>query len=177
MECRGAEARERIDGDYGGTEGLCAKLRTDPVNGLPNSPEELERRRQAFGPNEIPPHPPKSFFTLVWEALQDVTLIILLVSAIVSLLLSFYRPPEDSGAAVDESEHDAGWIEGVAILISVVVVVLVTALNDYTKERQFRGLQSKIETEHKIAVIRGGAQMQVVVNELVVGDVAQIKYG
>lgn len=41
--------------------------------------------------------------------------------------------------AVDPSEHEAGWIEGVAILISVVVVVLVTALNDYTKERQFRG--------------------------------------
>lgn len=80
-------------------------------------------------------------------------------------------------AAVDESEHDAGWIEGVAILISVVVVVLVTALNDYTKERQFRGLQAKIETEHKFAVIRGGNQIQVVVNELVVGDIAQIKYG
>lgn len=78
---------------------------------------------------------------------------------------------------MDESEHDAGWIEGVAILISVVVVVLVTALNDYTKERQFRGLQAKIETEHKFAVIRGGNQIQVVVNELVVGDIAQIKYG
>lgn len=42
-------------------------------------------------------------------------------------------------AGFDDSEHEAGWIEGVAILISVVVVVLVTALNDYTKERQFRG--------------------------------------
>ncbi|KJH44769.1 e1-E2 ATPase [Dictyocaulus viviparus] len=80
-------------------------------------------------------------------------------------------------AVVDDSEHDAGWIEGVAILISVIVVVLVTALNDYTKERQFRGLQAKIETEHKFAVIRGGQSIQVVVNELVVGDVAQIKYG
>ena len=78
---------------------------------------------------------------------------------------------------VDESEHDAGWIEGVAILISVVVVVLVTALNDFTKERQFRGLQAKIETEHKFAVIRGGNSIQIVVNELVVGDIAQIKYG
>lgn len=64
-----------------------------------------------------------------------------------------------------------------AILISVVVVVLVTALNDYTKERQFRGLQAKIETEHKFSVIRGGNQVQVIVNELVVGDIAQIKYG
>ena len=78
-----------------------------------NSTEELERRREAFGANEIPPHPPKGFLQLVWEALQvgalpcrpdlkalrlqDVTLIILLVSAIVSLLLSFYRPPDDGG--------------------------------------------------------------------------------
>lgn len=93
-------------------------------------------------------------------------------------------------ASVDESDEHAGsyfriflthsisgWIEGVAILISVVVVVLVTALNDYTKERQFRGLQAKIETEHKFFVIRGGTQLQIIVNELVVGDIAQIKYG
>lgn len=54
-----------------------------------------------------------------------------------SLALSFYSPPDDKKS--DDSEEHASWIEGVAILISVVVVVLVTALNDYTKERQFRG--------------------------------------
>ena len=36
---------------------------------------------------------PKTFLQLVWEALQDVTLIILEVAAIVSLGLSFYAPP------------------------------------------------------------------------------------
>ncbi|KAL3982978.1 calcium-translocating P-type ATPase PMCA-type [Acanthocheilonema viteae] len=177
MEYRGAEAREKLDAEYDGVEGLCRRLKTDPNNGLPQDKDELDRRRAVFGANEIPPHPPKSFLQLVWEALQDVTLIILLVSAIVSLALSFYRPPDDGLGGSDDSEHEAGWIEGVAILISVVVVVLVTALNDYTKERQFRGLQAKIETEHKFAVIRGGHQIQIVVNELVVGDIAQIKYG
>ncbi|VDM94842.1 unnamed protein product [Thelazia callipaeda] len=178
MEYRGLEAREKLDAEYDGVEGLCRRLKTDPNTGLPQDKDELDRRRAVFGANEIPPHPPKSFLQLVWEALQDVTLIILLVSAIVSLALSFYRPPDDGlGAGSDDSEHEAGWIEGVAILISVVVVVLVTALNDYTKERQFRGLQAKIETEHKFAVIRGGNQIQIVVNELVVGDIAQIKYG
>ena len=39
------------------------------------------------------------------------------------------------------------------------------------------GLQAKIETEHKFAVIRGGQQIQVIVNELVVGDIAQVRYG
>lgn len=50
-----------------------------------------------FGQNFIPPKKPKTFLQLVWEALQDVTLIILEVAAIVSLGLSFYRPP-DSGS-------------------------------------------------------------------------------
>jgi Ca2+ transporting ATPase len=75
----------------------------------------------------------------------------------------------------DETSH--GWIEGLAILISVIVVVLVTAFNDYTKERQFRGLQSRIEGEHKFAVIRQGEVKQISVSDIVVGDICQIKYG
>lgn len=43
----------------------------------------------------IPPKPPKTFLQLVWEALQDVTLIILEVAALVSLGLSFYQPADD----------------------------------------------------------------------------------
>ena len=39
----------------------------------------------------------------------------------------------------EESHHD--WIEGLAILLAVVIVVLVTAFNDWSKEKQFRGLQ------------------------------------
>lgn len=70
MEFRGVEAREKIDQDYGGIKGLCQKLKTDPAHGLPASTDELTRRRQIFGANEIPPHSPKSFFQLVWEALQ-----------------------------------------------------------------------------------------------------------
>ena len=134
MEYRGAEAKEKIDTEYGGVNGLCERLHTDPNNGISGTEEDLQNRRAVFGANEIPPQPPKCFLQLVWEALQDVTLIILLVAAIVSLALSFYHPPEDNNKPVDTSEHEAGWIEGVAILISVVVVVLVTALNDWTKE-------------------------------------------
>ncbi|KAF7637879.1 Calcium-transporting ATPase [Meloidogyne graminicola] len=177
MEFRGDEAREKIDADYGSTEAFCQRLQTDPNNGIPNNADELNRRRQMFGKNEIPPHPPKSILTLVWEALQDMTLVILLIAAVISLGLSFYGPHEEKGGSTDESEQNAGWIEGVAILVSVIAVVFVTAMNDYTKERQFRGLQEKIETEHKFAVIREGQHLHVIVNELVVGDIAQIKYG
>ena len=76
----------------------------------------------------------------------------------------------------DESE-EAGWIEGVAILVAVFVVVFVTAFNDWRKEKQFRGLQSKIEHEHKFATIRGGEVVQIPVSDLIVGDICQVKYG
>lgn len=77
---------------------------------------------------------------------------------------------------VEEEDHH-GWIEGLAILVSVFVVVIVTAFNDYSKERQFRGLQNRIEGEHKFSVIRGGEAHQIFVGEIVVGDICQIKYG
>jgi len=54
------------------------------------------------------------------------------------------------------------------------VVVLVTAFNDYSKERQFRGLQSRIEGEHKFSVIRQGEVKQVSVSDIVVGDICQV---
>uniref|UniRef100_A0A914Q8C7 Cation-transporting P-type ATPase N-terminal domain-containing protein n=2 Tax=Panagrolaimus TaxID=55784 RepID=A0A914Q8C7_9BILA len=81
MVARKQEGREAIDSEYGGTDGLCGKLKTDPQNGIPNNSDELERRRNAFGANEIPPHPPKSFFTLVWEALQVNYLYIFFIDA------------------------------------------------------------------------------------------------
>jgi len=76
-----------------------------------------------------------------------------------------------------ESESEASSIEGVAILVAVLVVVLVTAFNDWRKEKQFRGLQSRIEHEHRFATIRGGELVQIPVGDIVVGDICQIKYG
>ena len=66
--------------------------------GLPGLSDDLTRRQDVFGSNVIPPKPPKTFLELVWEALQDVTLIILELAAIISLGLSFYKPPAEDGA-------------------------------------------------------------------------------
>ncbi|XP_023561070.1 plasma membrane calcium-transporting ATPase 2 isoform X6 [Octodon degus] len=185
MELRGTEAVVKIKETYGDTEAICRRLKTSPVEGLPGTAPDLEKRKQIFGQNFIPPKKPKTFLQLVWEALQDVTLIILEIAAIISLGLSFYHPPGENnegcataqGGAEDEGEAEAGWIEGAAILLSVICVVLVTAFNDWSKEKQFRGLQSRIEQEQKFTVVRAGQVVQIPVAEIVVGDIAQIKYG
>uniref|UniRef100_A0A8C8LNN8 Calcium-transporting ATPase n=1 Tax=Oncorhynchus tshawytscha TaxID=74940 RepID=A0A8C8LNN8_ONCTS len=184
MELRGSEAVVKIQEEYGDMDGLCQRLRTSPTEGLTG--DDLDKRKEVYGENLIPPKKPKTFLQLVWEALQDVTLIILEVAALISLGLSFYQPPGgDSGescgtaaaGAEDEGEAEAGWIEGAAILLSVVCVVLVTAFNDWSKEKQFRGLQSRIEQEQKFQVVRGAQVIQLPVADIVVGDIAQIKYG
>uniref|UniRef100_UPI003B674C76 plasma membrane calcium-transporting ATPase 4 isoform X1 n=1 Tax=Notamacropus eugenii TaxID=9315 RepID=UPI003B674C76 len=186
MELRRSEAVVQLEEHFGGVLGLCEKLQTSHIDGLSGNPADLERRKHVFGVNFIPPKKAKTFLELVWEALQDVTLIILEVAAIISLGLSFYRPPGDNSdmecgqskiGATDEGEAETGWIEGAAILFSVIVVVLVTAFNDWSKEKQFRGLQTRIEQEQKFTVIRQGQIIQLPVFEIVVGDVAQIKYG
>ncbi|KRG07251.1 plasma membrane calcium-transporting ATPase 2 isoform X8 [Drosophila mojavensis] len=176
MEHRGREGVTKIS-ELGGIHELCKKLYTSPNEGLSGSKADEEHRRETFGSNVIPPKPPKTFLTLVWEALQDVTLIILEVAALVSLGLSFYKPADEDAPLLQEEDEHHGWIEGLAILISVIVVVIVTAFNDYSKERQFRGLQSRIEGEHKFSVIRGGEVCQISVGDILVGDIAQIKYG
>ncbi|KAG8554531.1 hypothetical protein GDO81_003819 [Engystomops pustulosus] len=185
MELRGAEAIQKIQDSYGDVNGLCRRLKTSPTEGLSENVADFEKRRQIYGVNFIPPKKPKTFLQLVWEALQDVTLIILEIAAIVSLGLSFYAPPgeqsENCGnvqaGGHDEGESEAGWIEGAAILLSVICVVWVTAFNDWSKEKQFRGLQSRIEQEQRFSVIRNAQVIQIPVAELIVGDIAQIKYG
>uniref|UniRef100_A0A8C1RZT4 Calcium-transporting ATPase n=1 Tax=Cyprinus carpio TaxID=7962 RepID=A0A8C1RZT4_CYPCA len=185
MELRGTEAVVKIQEDYGGVEGLCQRLKTSPTEGLDGVATDLDKRKEVFGQNLIPPKKPKTFLQLVWEALQDVTLIILEIAALISLGLSFYQPPGESNEACgtlsagaeDEGEAEAGWIEGAAILLSVVCVVLVTAFNDWSKEKQFRGLQSRIEQEQKFQVVRGGQVIQLPVSDILTGDIAQVKYG
>lgn len=176
MECRGPEGVRALIANHGGVLGLCRKLKTSPQNGLDTT--DFADRKVAFGVNLIPPKPPKSFFQLVWEAMQDLILITLMVAAFISLALSLYMKfVGDTSKTTNETEHEAGWIEGVAILMAVVVVVFVIAFNDWSKERQFRGLQNKIESEHKFAAIRKGQLEQLPVSEILVGDVCQIKYG
>ena len=140
MSLRTNNERRDALSEYEGAEGLMGLLKTNVKTGLSKDPIELENRRAVFGANVIPDVPPKSFIALCFDAIQDKTLIILMVAAIISIIL---------GVTVEEDNSGIAWIEGAAILAAVVIVVLVTALNDWTKERQFRGLQKKLESDSK----------------------------
>lgn len=159
---------EKLDA-MGGIEELYRKLKTSPSKGICHGDEVC--RRKAFGANVVSANESKSFVQLLWEASCDKVLMVLVIAAFLSLGTSFI--PHEK----EKDEPNVDWIEGCAILVSVVVVVFVTAFNDYTKERQFQGLKSKISSDQLFAVLRAGENCQVPVADIVVGDVCQIKYG
>jgi len=92
---------------------------------------------------------------------------VLIVAAIVSLIL---------GVTVDE-RPEIGWVDGFAILCAVMIVVFVTAFNDWNKERQFRDLQKRLDDDQHFSVIRDGQIKEIQTADLVTGDIAQFKYG
>ena len=48
----------------------------------------MEERVDLYGKNYIEPKKPKTFLELCWEACQDVTLLILIIAAVVSIILA-----------------------------------------------------------------------------------------
>ncbi|KAF9613236.1 hypothetical protein IFM89_006337 [Coptis chinensis] len=100
---------------YGGVENLANKLCTSTTNGLAATGDLLTRRQQIYGINKFTESEARSFWVFVWEALQDITLMILGVCAFVSLdCWHNYRRMADGA-------HD-----GLGIVAKILLVVFVT---------------------------------------------------
>ena len=61
--------------------------------------------------------------------------------------------------------------------MAVILVMFVTAVNDWKKEKQFRGLQEVIDDSRTFSVLRGGEVVDISERSMVVGDVMILKYG
>lgn len=105
-----------------------------------------------------------SFWYFVLECFQDLCLKILTVSAFVSLIVGTIQDPEE------------GWFEGLAILVTVAIVVTAASINNYLKEKKFQKLNEEAQ-ERFITVMREKKEFQISIFELVVGDVIKIQAG
>ena len=95
------------------------------------------------------------------------------VAAVVSLGLGLFQ---DSGTTRPEGEPPVDWVEGVAIIAAILIVVVVGSLNDWQKEKQFRALNAKKE-DRFVNVIRDGGERQIHLHQVVVGDVTLLEPG
>ena len=118
MQLKSPEIKQTLEADFNGVDGLVKKLCSHQTNGIPDSQKEIDRRIQAFGKNEIKPKKPKSFIALAFEAVQDATLIMLIICAVISIGLSFYHPELDELDEEFRQREQMGekanleWVEG-----------------------------------------------------------------
>lgn len=146
----------------GGTDTLLELLQTHPINGLDSS--IISSRRALYGCNSLPVSPRKTFWELFIDTFDDETVQILAVAAVVSLAVGLYENPS------------SGYIEGVAILLAVLIVSVVTAVNDYQKETEFQKL-NKINEEADVVVVRDGRARKISTTEIVIGDLLYVESG
>ncbi|CAN7138136.1 unnamed protein product [Brassica rapa subsp. narinosa] len=148
----------------GGVVALAKKVSVTDLNeGVKSS--ELPIREKIFGENRYAEKPPRSFLMFVWEALQDITLIILMVCAVVSI-----------GVGVATEGFPKGMYDGTGILLSILLVVMVTAISDYKQSLQFIDLDRE-KKKIIVQVTRDGTRQEISIHDLVVGDVVHLSIG
>ncbi|XP_021992463.1 calcium-transporting ATPase 2, plasma membrane-type isoform X2 [Helianthus annuus] len=127
--------------------------------------KDLTLRQQLYGTNEFTEREQRSFWVFVFEALQDMTLMVLAVCAFVSLIVGIATEGWPMGA------HD-----GLGIVASILLVVFVTATSDYRQSLQFRDLD-KEKKKISIQVTRNGYRQKLSIYELLPGDIVHLGIG
>lgn len=150
---------------HGGVEGIAKKLSSSTTRGITDTEDQLRTRQDIYGVNEFTEAEMKSFWAFLWEALQDTTLAILGVCAFVSLVVGIAVEGWPSGA------HD-----GLGIVASILLVVLVTATSNYRQSLQFRDLD---EEKKKIFIqaTRNGSRQKMSIYDLLPGDIVHLAIG
>ncbi|XP_017626009.1 calcium-transporting ATPase 10, plasma membrane-type-like isoform X3 [Gossypium arboreum] len=151
--------------EYGGVNGLAESLKTNLQKGIPGDDSDLLKRRNAFGSNTYPRKKGRSFWRFVWEACQDLTLMILVVAAVASLALG-----------IKTEGPKEGWYDGGSIAFAVFLVIIVTAISDYRQSLQFQKLDEEKRNIH-LEVVRGGRRVEISIYDIVVGDIIPLNIG
>jgi Ca2+-transporting ATPase len=152
---------------HGGLDGLVQKLHTNAIHGIDD--DRWAARKDHFGDNHLPPPPSKSFVQFMFIAMQDKMLLLLCAASIASLGLGIYQRVKLEPRSLD-------FVEGVAILCTVLIIVLASSAVDYTKQDKFKKLNAKNQ-ERKVKVKRAGKVQEVLVFNLFVGDVVLFEAG
>ena len=149
--------------ELGGPEGIMQKLKTHPKKGISSS----ENRENDFGSNKLFIEPVPPFCSYVKEALEDLMVRILIVSAVVQIIL---------GALFGE-DPSKDWVDGFSIIAAVIVVTLVGSITNYNKETKFHELNAIQNKGTAYKIIRDGIPTDIISDDILVGDLINIMVG
>jgi P-type Ca2+ transporter type 2C len=130
------------------------KLNTDQEHGLTDA--EAEERLKQYGPNELVEKGVKNPWKILWEQMTEIMVIILLISAVISLFLGEYT-------------------DAIVILIIVVLNALLGFSQEYRAEKAMAALK-KMAVPH-VRLRRSGHTREISAEGLVPGDIILLEAG
>jgi len=133
----------------------------------------IAQRRAIFLDNHLPTKRELTFLNRAWMTYNDPVLFLLTAAAAVSLAIGLYQTFTTAHTPDNPSVE---WVEGVAIIIAIVIIVLVGSINDWAKSREFKKLNEK-QLERDAKVIRFGVSRLLSGSDILVGDVVIIEPG
>jgi magnesium-transporting ATPase (P-type) len=100
------------------------------------------------------------------EALNEKILAVIAIFAVLSIITGMIYTPS------------TGWIEGTSIIIALFLLVVITSLNDWSKDKAFVNLQG-LARDEDVSTVRGkkGSVSSIKNWDLVVGDVIYLSSG
>ena len=134
------------------------------------SKEEVEKRRQSYGYNELEHHDGTSIFKLILDQLNDTLVRILLAAAVVSFVLAWYDGEEGG-----EMEITA-FVEPLVIFLILIVNAIVGIWQETNAEKALEALK-EIQSEHAMVLRDGKRVSNLPAKELVPGDIVELRIG
>ena len=127
--------------------------------GLSN--KEVEISRKKYGSNEILKTKKHTFIQEFIETLGDPIIKILLVALMIKTVFLF---------------KDFDWFETLGIAIAILVASLISTISEYGSEKAFLSLQEEF-SKIKCKVLRNGKIEEIIIDEVVVGDIIKLETG
>lgn len=132
------------------------------------SSAQVEAARSKFGENKLDEEEGKSLFAMVLEQFEDLLVRILLGAAVVSFLLTWLDPSDDD-------EGFLAYVEPLVILLILIANAVVGVWQESSAEQALDALK-KLQADHAV-VVRDGKLSQVDAEQLVPGDIVEVRVG
>ncbi|KAI8015983.1 Calcium-transporting ATPase 4, endoplasmic reticulum-type [Camellia lanceoleosa] len=134
------------------------------------STDEVEKRRQTHGWNELEKHEGQSILRLILDQFNDTLVRILLVAAVVSFVLAWY-----DGEERGEMEITA-FVGPLVIFLILIVVAIVGVWQENNAEKALQSLK-EIQSEQATVVRDGKKDTSFPAKQLVPGDIVELRVG
>ncbi|KAM1489609.1 hypothetical protein ACFXTH_032618 [Malus domestica] len=132
--------------------------------------EDVEKRREKYGSNELEKHEGQSIWSLVLEQFNDTLVRILLAAAVISFVLA-WLDGEEGG----EKEITA-FVEPLVIFLILIVNAIVGVWQETNAEKALEALK-EIQSEQATVIRNGSKVPNLPAKELVPGDIVELKVG